>query len=346
MGVAEVSLRLPNSLSVCENHLQTESSTSALPSSRVDRDQVVLCDENRIENPPVAQPSFFTRAVQWAVNLGRGLVNIVKWPFCKAFELVQGCRVSSSLQELSSERGSDNDSLKAFHVSHEFNLSNPDNERALFRYYRSNSDKPAVILTLGNSQNFDDDNGINRLAQRLNREGHPVLILRSGNFLRGVPFALGLSSNPLQNTEFRYESGRQIINDFRARRGLFSDVRSTNCVLGGYSLGARAIVRYSQEESSNTDMPPIAGMVLDHIGNPLELGVAGRDRLRVNGPVLNVHQDNSYCLNGEPHDEHNSGDVTLCFSDETHDTIDERAVESSLNFIRRIVNQAKGNLQK
>ena len=343
MGVLEAGLQLANQSYSYESCSPARNCVEKKSLKKPESDQVVLSAEHEEGTKPVEQPSFFTRAVQWVVNLGRGLVNGIKQPFCRAFNFVQGCRVRNHLESIADERGNDDQSLRTFHASHEFDLANPDNERALFRYYRSNSDKPAVILVLGNSQNFDEDAGINRLAQRLHQDGHPVLALRAGNVLRGLSYGLHLSSNPGQNVCYRYESNRQIIDDLRQRRGIFSDLRSSGCVLGGYSLGAGTVVRYTHEQNSNNGIPIIAGVCMDGIDDPLELGIAERRRPKINGPVINIHQNNSYCLNGEPHDDSRHGDVTLCFSNETHNSIDERAVEPAYNFLRRVVSRANSN---
>ena len=288
-----------------------------------------------------SQPSFFTRFIQGIVNFGRELFKIVRAPFYHALNYVQDWRNGSHLQAVANERGSDEQSLRAFHSSHEFNPSNPDNERALFRYYRSNSNKTAVILVLGNAQGFQDDSGINRLAQELNRQGHPVLVLNPGDVARGLPFRFGVGSDPWHTPRFRYSCNAEIMNDFRGRRGIFSDLQSSDCVVGGYSLGGGTVVGYTNESNSQAGnlLPMRAAAVIDGVGDPRDLGVAETGRPNVNGPVINICQNNSYCINGQPHTNQRPGDVTLCFNDETHDSIDERAVAPICKFFSRIFRQ-------
>ena len=236
-------------------------------------------------------------------------------------------RISGELRRAQNRNGAridDNEALSQYHSSLEFNPESPC-ENALFRYYPSTTNKPLVVLFLGNSQTHTTPAataGINELAERLRRSGHPVIVFRVGCASNELWHKLCISSDCSLHTEVVYKHTVNILDDLFHGRGRFENLpRPPAAIFAGYSFGAGTLQRYLLENRPPVPVLRTASIDPIQLGS-YNLGLPDTERPRHQGVHFTAYQNNS-AINGSYPDGHHPGDISIHFPNETHNTIDE-----------------------
>ena len=277
-------------------------------------------------------PSFWTRLVQRIVNTGRNIWSVIREfnPFTQFFNFCEGIRARRPIQEAENRNGLN---IEDYQRSIQY-TPGQNNDRALFRYYESDSDKNLIIIIVGNTEDLDTRS---EFAERFHQAGHPVLVLRTGDAGESLRNRFFLSNDFSSHTAVVYTHNRNIINDARNRIGIFSGLRSQGADIIAHSFGGGTAIEYTNEAGNASGIPIRRVACTD----PVRLGHyhLGRTERRSPQqiPYLHIYQGNSYFLNGEAMYSGNPQITSVHIPRVTHTELpwNQRVQDMIFNFITR-----------
>ncbi len=302
-------------------------------------------DQNNI-NSELNQPSIAKRFFASAMDFCKRLWKEIREnnPLTIFFNTLEKIRCHKYIENASKRNGAKTEEeLKEYHQSLQFNPQSPDPSK-LFRtnIHQSTESKPLIVLCLGNIQTLSSSEsfaGLNILYKELEKEGHDVIIFRTGNAECDLKHRFLLNDDCSLNTDVVFEHTSNIIEDIIKERGLFSGHKKPQKVIfTGYSFGGGTVDRLLNKKWKDIGQNiPVSTVYIDPIElGAYNLGIPVEKRPPHSIHHLNFYQENSALINGINPIGLKNSDVSIGMPFDNHDSIDNNqfVLKKTIEFIK------------